>query len=269
LFAVQVVMSLNASISIAAQSLANINLGFAIISQNVANASTPGYRAEQQTEATLDAGGVGMGVTSGPTQVASSPALQAQLYQQNAAASNASTTSSALQNLQPVLGTVGQGSDLGSLLTNLQSGFSTLLNDPSSQTQQLAVVNTAQSVAQQVNAMSTAYGQARQAAQDGLASNVTALNTTLARVGALNSQIVALTAQGGSSADLQNQRNQALTTISGLVSANFVAQSDGAMEVFTKGGAQLPTDGSATLSIATARSTNSRKIWRPGFPLRG
>jgi flagellar hook-associated protein 1 FlgK len=245
-------MSLNASIAIASQSLANINLGFAIISQNVANASTPGYQAEQQTDITLDAGGLGMGVASGPTQVASSPALQAQLYQQNAAASGAGTTSSALQNLQSVLGTVGQGTDLGSLLTNLQSSFSTLLNDPGSQTQQLAVVNAAQNVAQQVNAMSNAYGQARQAAQDGLVSNVGALNTALARVGALNAQIVALTAQGASSADLQNQRSQALTTISGLVSANFVEQSDGAMDVFTTGGAQLPTDGSATLSIAPA-----------------
>ena len=145
-------MSLAASISIAAQSLANINLGFAIISQNVANASTPGYQAEQQTEVTLDAGGVGMGVTSGPTQIASSPALQAQLYQQNAEASAADTTSSALQNLQPVLGTVGQGNDLGSLLTNLQSSFSTLLNDPGSQTQQVAVVNAAQGLDRQIHA---------------------------------------------------------------------------------------------------------------------
>ena len=260
-------MSLAASISIAAQSLANINLGFAIISQNVANASTPGYQAEQQTEVTLDAGGVGMGVTSGPTQIASSPALQAQLYQQNAEASAADTTSSALQNLQPVLGTVGQGNDLGSLLTNLQSSFSTLLNDPGSQTQQVAVVNAAQSVAQQVNAMSAAYGQARQAAQDGLASNVTALNTALARVGTLNNQIVALTVQGASSADLQNQRNQALTTISSLVSARFVAQSNGAMAIFTTGGAQLPTDGSAMLSVATASA--GAAAYYPGGGLPG
>jgi len=245
-------MSLSASIDIASQSLANINLGFDIISQNVANASTQGYQAEQPVLLSQDAGGVGLGVASGPTQLATAPALQAQLYQQNAVASYAGTASAALADLQPVAGSVGQGNDLGSLLTNLQSSFSALLNDPSSQTQQEAVVSAAQGVAQQVNALSSAYGTARQTAQDGLVSNVAALNTALSTVGSLNRQIVALTAQGVSTADLQNQRNQALSTISGLVSANFVELPSGAMDVFTTGGTQLPTDGSATLSIGAA-----------------
>ena len=54
--------------------------------------------------------------------------------QQNAVVSNGQTTQTALQAIDSVLGTPGAGTDLGSLLGNLQNSFSTLLTDPGSQT---------------------------------------------------------------------------------------------------------------------------------------
>jgi flagellar hook-associated protein 1 FlgK len=260
-------VSLGSAINISAQSLENISADFALISQNVANASTNGYSREVAPYVSLDAGGQGIGAKLAPSALASNPALQMQLYRQNASASAAAATNTALAALQPVLGSVGQGNDLGSLLANLQSGFSALLNDPASQTQQLAVVNGAQSVAQKINALSAAYGQARQSAQDALVSNVAQLNTALAKVGALSNQIIALKGQGAGTADLENQRNQALTTISGLVDAHFVEQPDGGMQVFTAGGAQLPTLGGTPLSISAA--TTGPTVFYPGGGLPG
>jgi flagellar hook-associated protein 1 FlgK len=245
-------VSLGSAINISTQSLANINAGFDLISQNVANASTPGYATEEQPAMDVDAGGQGIGARLAPSEIASNTALQTQLYTQNAAASGAAVTNTALAALQPILGSVGQGNDLGSLLTNLQTAFSTLLNDPSSQTQQVAVVNAAQGVTQQLNALSSAYGQAQQSAQDSLVTEVASLNTALAQVGALNTQIVMLKGQNAGAADLENQRNQAVATISGLVDARFIQEPDGSVDVFTRGGAQLPTLGGSPLSIATA-----------------
>ncbi len=115
-------MSLGSAINISAQSLENISSGFALISQNVANASTNGYSREVAPYVSLDAGGQGIGAKLAPSALASNPALQMQLYRQNASASAAAATNTALAALQPVLGSVGQGNDLGSLLANLQSG---------------------------------------------------------------------------------------------------------------------------------------------------
>ena len=260
-------MSLGSAINISAQSLENISAGFALISQNVANASTPGYSREVAPYISLDAGGQGIGAKLAPSELASNAALQTQLYGQNAAAGGATTTNTALATLQPVLGSVGQGNDIGSLLANLQSGFSALLNDPASQTQQVAVVNAAQSVTQKINALSTAYGQARQSAQNALVANVATLNTALAKVGALSSQIIVLKGQGAGTADLENQRNQALSTLSGLVDAHFVEQADGGMEVFTAGGAQLPTLGGTPISISAV--TTGPTTFYPGGGLPG
>ena len=61
-------MSLDAALSIASGSLANINRQLALVSQNVANAATPGYAREISTQQSLSAGGLGMGVRSGAAQ---------------------------------------------------------------------------------------------------------------------------------------------------------------------------------------------------------
>ena len=69
-------MSLNSALSIAAGGLANINAQFALISQNVANAATPGYAVETSNQQALTADGVGMGVLTGPATLQIDQALQ-------------------------------------------------------------------------------------------------------------------------------------------------------------------------------------------------
>ncbi len=259
-------MTLQTALGIANGGLAAINQGFGVISQNVANANTTGYATEQTTQTDLDAQGQGFGVVTGPTQLVQDLPLQNQLNAQNAAAGAAQATNAALAILQPSLGSVGAGDDLGSLLGAVQTSFSALLNDPGNQTQQGGVVTAARQLTTKINTISDAYGQARQAAQTSLVSDVAALNTALGSIGALSAQIVALQVQGASTADLQNQRNQQVTAISALVSAHFVTLPSGDMQVFTSGGAQLPTRGGPALSIAAAQTGPTQYYPGGGLP---
>ncbi len=259
-------MSLNAALGIAAGGLSVISQGFGVISNNVANANTVGYATEQTTQSDLDAGGQGIGVLGGATVLVQDTALAAQVDAQAATVGGANVTDTALAALQPVLGTVGAGDDLGSLLGNVQSSFSALLNDPSSQTQQGAVVNAASQLAGQINTMAGAYSQARQTAQNALVGDVGTLNTALAQVGALSNQIIVLQSEGQSTADLQNQRNEQTGTISSLVSARFVTLPSGDMQIFTNGGVQLPTRGGAPLTIAAAQTGPSVYYPNGGLP---
>jgi len=52
-------MSLDGALSIATGGLANVNRQLALVSQNVANASTPGYAAEIGTQTSVTADGQG------------------------------------------------------------------------------------------------------------------------------------------------------------------------------------------------------------------
>src|SRR6202041_2451982 len=105
----------------------------------------------------LTAGGSGLGVHTGAATLQINQALQTSVIQQNAIVSNTQTTQTALQAIDSVLGAPGAGNDIGSLLGNLQDGFSTLLTDPSNQTQQSAVVSSATTLAQGINNLSSAY----------------------------------------------------------------------------------------------------------------
>lgn len=267
-------MSLDGALGIAAQNLAAIGLGFDVISNNIANEGTATYAAEETTQTSLEAGGVGFGVAQGPVITAQDPSLQNALYAQNAAAGAADTQNAALAALQPVSGAVGSGSDIGGLLTNVQSAFSTLLSDPSNTNDQEAVVSSAQALTGQINTLATAVNGARQNAQDSLVQQVGTLDTALSQVGEISNQIIALQAEGQSTAALVNERNAALGTISGLVDARFVTASNGDVQIYTAGGATLPIR-SATggplaqgepLSIAAAQVSPQTSYASGGLP---
>ena len=246
-------MGLDSALSIASGGLANINTQFALISQNVANAATPGYAVEVGNQQALTADGVGLGVHTGPATLQIDQALQASVTQQNAVVGGAQTTQTALQAIDSVLGTPGSGGDLGSLLGNLQNSFSTLLTNPGNQTQQSVVVSSAATLAQGINTLSGAYSAQRQAAQDGLASSVGTLNATLTTIGQISNEIIALKPTNQSTADLENQRNAAVQTLSRLLAVKTVAQPNGDLSIFTPTGLVLPIhDGSTPFSIPNA-----------------
>ncbi|MDR3530311.1 MAG: flagellar hook-associated protein FlgK [Rhodopila sp.] len=260
-------MSIGSVLSIASGGLANINTQFALISQNVANAATPSYAVEVSTQQALTADGIGMGVHTGAATRQIDQALQASVTQQNATVTGLQTTQTALQAIDSVLGTPGAGSDLGSLLGNLQTAFSTLLTNPGNQTQQSAVVSSASTLAQGINSLSAAYTAQRQAAQDDLGSAVSTLNSALATIGQISNQIVALKPTNQSTADLENQRDAAVQTLSQLLNVKTVELPNGDLSVFTASGLTLPTrDGANPFAIASASTPPGSAYPAGGLP---
>jgi flagellar hook-associated protein 1 len=234
-------MGLDSALSIATSGLANINARYATIAQNVANANTPGYIREVSTQQAVTSDGIGLGVRTGKTVLQVDLALQSWAMRQNATVANLETTQTALQAIDASLGTPGSGSDIGSLLGKLQDSFSTLLTNPASTPQQSAVVSAAATLAQGINDLSAAYTAQRQGAQDDLVSAVDTMNSTLATVGQLSDRIIALGPTSLSTADLENQRNAAVQTLSRLVDIKTTVQPNGDLSVITTSGMNLPT----------------------------
>ncbi len=92
-------MSLAGAISIADSGIANVSAQLALVSHNVANASTPSYAVETLDSESLTAGGVGMGVLTGPAVRAVNQALQGATLAQNATVAGLQTTQAALQSI--------------------------------------------------------------------------------------------------------------------------------------------------------------------------
>ena len=265
-------MSLDSALAIGTSGLLNIDWQLAIVSQNVANASTPGYALEISSQQALSAGGVGYGVQTGLTTRVLNTQLQGQVFGQNAMVAGLQTQQAALQGIDALNGAVGQGGDLPGLVAALQNSFSTLSNDPGNQTQQQAVVVAAQSLTRGLNALSQGVGAARQTAQDQMVGEVSSLNAGLSTIGALSSRIVQLKAQGQSTADLENQRDAAIQSVSQLVDMRFLAQPDGDMLAVTGSGLSVPLHGGSSpfsLAGATIGANASHPGSVPGIMLGG
>ncbi|MCF3946517.1 flagellar hook-associated protein FlgK [Acidiphilium sp. AL] len=255
-------MSIGAGLAIASSGLTAIERQLAVVSQNVANANTPGYSAETETLSSTTAGGIGTGVISGVATRQLNTDMQSQL---NASISNQSYQSAmaaALSGIDQVMGAPGEGNDLPSLVGAVQSSFATLLSDPSNPAQQSALVTAAQTLTSQINSIAGAIGTARQAAQTTMVADIKNLNRSLTQVGTLNTQIVALKQQGLSTADLENQRNVLVQTIASLTGAKSVPQPNGTIALYTTTGLQLPTDANHPLSTPSA--TLGANAYYPG-----
>jgi len=244
-------MTLAAGLSIATGGLANIDRQLALLAHNVSNASTPGYVREAATQTALTANGVGLGVQPGPASRDLDVNLRDQLWLQSATSAGFQTEATALSAIDALNGTPGAGQDLASRLGALRDAFSTLATNPADQTGQRNAVDAAKSLVQTINALSTGYTAQRQAAQDAARADIDTLNQTLSQIGTISNQIIALKSRGESTADLENQRDAAVTKISQLVAVKSLAQPNGDLLLVTPQGLSLPTRGaSATFSLA-------------------
>lgn len=245
-------MSLDAALSIAGSGLAMVNQQFQLVSQNVANAQTADFAREISNPVSLAGSGQGLGAKSGVVQRVLDQQLQASLFSENATVSGWQTQQTALQKIDAVQGTPGQGSDLTGLLGKVQDAFSSLVNDPSSTPQQMSVISAGQALARQLNALSNAVTSGRQQAQHDLVAQVNTLNTTLAQIGNLSRDIINLRAQGQNTTDLENQRDLARDNLSKLVNVRALEQPNGDMLLLTSSGLRLPTTGGSPFSITDA-----------------
>ncbi len=242
-------MRLDGVLMQAQSGLDSIGKQLSTIAQNVANAGTADYVKKTVAVTSLEAGGDGMGVRTGQPTRTLDTALQAGLYRADADLAAATVRQSALAGLDAASGGVSSGSDLASRVGALRDSYSTLLNDPSNQTQQRAVVQAAASLAQGVNGLSAALVDARQTAQDGLVDDVASANAALASVGSLSDRIIAARSANQSTADLEDKRDAAIRTVAQLTGAQALPQADGSV-LLCSGGTLLPTH-AATGPLAT------------------
>jgi flagellar hook-associated protein 1 FlgK len=244
-------MSLDGSLLVASSGIADINSALGVLSQNIANVSTPDYSEEVANRTSVTAGGNGLGVATGPTTRDIDAQLQTDVLLQKSAVAGLATQQNALQTIDAVQGAPGGTGDLASLVGSLQDAFTSLQTDPSNQAGQAQVVTAASQLAGQINALSKAYTTGRQNAQDSIVTEVASANKALGTIGTLSAQIVALKAGGQSTADLEIQRDQQIDTLSQLIQVKTQEQPDGDLIVLTPSGLNLPIHGT-TSPLATA-----------------
>jgi flagellar hook-associated protein 1 FlgK len=249
--------SLSSIISNAQSGLGAIKAGIAVISDNVANAGVASYSVKTQETSSFDVGGQTFGVRTGQVARSVNAALEASAWAAASSVAGLTVQSQVLTAINDTQGTPGDGTSLPDVVTALQSAFTNLQAQPSSQSLQSAVVAAAKTLASTINSTASTITTERNDVQSQIVTQVSGLNSALATVQSTTQQIIAATASGGSTASLEDQRDAALQTLSSTMNLQYSEQPDGNISLSTPAGLSIPLDStfstqSATLSPASA-----------------
>jgi len=269
-------MSLSVALNSALSSLLTIEQQMAVASNNIANASTSGYTEESvSTEATTSAG-VGTGVTATAITSTVNQYLLRGILGATTASSAAATSNDYYSQLETALGGLSSGtttatesstdSDLATLLDSLETGLSSLASTPDSTSLQSTVVGELDDVASSLRTTSASIQSQRSDADSEIASTVTDVNTDLNKIQSLNTAIQQAKSSGESTANLEDERNTALQSLSGDIDITSFTDGNGNVQVYTGSGTALldSTNTVHSLSHSAASSMSSATTYPSG-----
>jgi flagellar hook-associated protein 1 FlgK len=213
-----------------------------VISTNVANASTPGYTRKLLPQSSLVSEGVTIGVSADKIIRQVDLNLERNLWTQISGTSQLSIKASYLEQIEQFHGSSDKEISISAELARLQDAFSALAITPEDTQLQLSVVNQAVDVAEKINDFAELIHTLRSDAQTEMETSVDRANDLLDQIAELNSQIQQNTAFNQTTASLEDQRDEAIKELSGILEISFFTRGDGVMVVQTNEGVELASD---------------------------
>jgi flagellar hook-associated protein 1 FlgK len=208
-----------------------------VTSNNIANASTPGFDREtlNLTEAAPQSNGaatIGAGVVASGTNRAFSQAAANQLNTSQSSLGQLNAMQLYTNQIDNLFGTTVGG--LSTALQNFYSAFSDVANNPTSTASRQALLGQAQSVASSFQNASGQLNSLNNDVNSRITNDVAQINSIAKAISTLNNQIVTGTAQNGGQPpnELLDQRDQLVSNLSQLVGISTTTDPKGNLNVF-------------------------------------
>ncbi len=219
-----------------------------VVSSNLANVLTPGYgpRALELASRTSGAsGGVSIvGVTRHVDQ-----GILGDRRSADSQLAYADTRSTFIQQLERVVGTPGDNSSLSARIAAFDASLVAAASRPEATEWQQGAVLRANELSATLNNISTEIQTRRTNADAEIAMAVETVNSTLSRIRTLNIQIASAPPGSHTIAALQDQRQMTIDQLSEYVPIKQIPRENGALTLYTPGGAVLLDGTAATLDF--------------------
>ena len=228
-----------------------------VTSNNISNASTPGYSVEtanlaeapgQQTTA----GFVGNGVDVQSITRTFNEFLAQQVRSSQASYSSSNTLATQAAQVDNMLS--GSSTGLTATLQSFVNSLQTVATTPTSTAARQALLSQAQALAQQLTTYDSQISQFGAQLETQVSGDVSQINTITANIASLNQQIATASSAGQTPNQLLDQRDQLITQLSKYVSVQTNTESNGAMDVYVGTGQALVTGASAS-TLSTVPGT--------------
>lgn len=259
-------MSLDSALLTATSGLRLTSRQLTQASQNVANSGVAGYTRKEVDGQSLHGGGVR--ALEATRQI--DTALRSQLLAAAGQEGALSLRDGTLAPLARLQGDPTAATSTSGLVSALNDSFTALAANPADGGTINSALLAAQDVADQVNAVAGAIGGARQQVQDGLRQDVDQANDLLSTIAKFDKLVRSETQAGRSAADLQDQRDLAITQLASLVNVKPVAADQGGVTLMLNNGSNLPLDeGSKPFALADATVSPGTYFGAPDGTLPG
>jgi flagellar hook-associated protein 1 len=219
-----------------------------VTSNNISNASTPGYSVETANLAEAPGQFTGSGFVGSGVDVQSITRTYNEYLAQQVRSSQASYSSSntlATQAAQVDNMLSDSSTGLTATLQSFVNALQSVANTPNSTPARQGLLNQAQALAQQLTSYDSQLSQFSSQLESQLSGSVTQINTITANLASLNQQIAAESTSGQTPNQLMDQRDALITQLSRYVSVQTTTESNGAMDVYIGTGQALVTGGTA------------------------
>jgi len=272
-------MSLSAAFNVISSSFAVNAAQTAVVSNNIANANTPGYSREIANVVTNSYGGADVAsvtreanaalleqVSSSTSQAAAQQAISdglSTLAETVDDSSSASSTSGADQN----------GASPSAMLANLQSALTTYEDSPTSSSAAEAAVSAASDLASSLNSGSATVAQVREQADQNIATSVSTINSLLSQFTAANNAVVTGLQTGANVASAEDTRDSIVTQLSQQIGLSTTTAASGSETIYTDSGVTLfqdiPSVVSFTPTPTLVDGANGAPVTVDGVPITG
>jgi flagellar hook-associated protein 1 len=235
--------TLGSALNMSVQAMLADEAALSTTSNNIANANTPGYSRETVNFAEttpIEFGGqtYGTGVELKSITSQQSGVLQQLLNQGTQQQGQYNSFLSTMQQVQTLFNETS-GSGLQSSITAVFNSLQQLSTDPSNTTYRQSVLTSAQNMAQNFQSASASLATLQQSAGASVTQSVNQINSLIPQIAQLNAQVSEAISTGQNAGTFEDQRNQLINQLSGLVDVSQIDAGNGNITLTTGNGAPL------------------------------
>lgn len=211
-----------------------------IVGRNIANVDTPGYSRKIAQQKNLVLAGQSAGVMLGDITRNVNEGLLKSFLSSNTITGDLSAKNQYLSKAEVLLGTPQGNNSLSANVASLQANFGTFASDVTSSAGRYTLLNGANTVASRLNSLTNEIQKLRGDADLNIKEVCDQINTTVEEIAKLNDQIVKYKVLGYEGvADLEDQRDAALRTLSGSIDVSYFTRESGEVVIQTNNGVTL------------------------------
>ncbi|MGH7869150.1 MAG: flagellar hook-associated protein FlgK, partial [Candidatus Dormibacteraceae bacterium] len=234
---------INSTLNIAVNSLMAQQGALNVVSNNIANANTPGYTAErpnlvEQPPVQYGAIVLGQGAELQSVQSLRDQVLQLQIDTQTQSQGQLNSYLGGMNQVQSLFNET-QGVGLQNVMSQFFNSLQSLSTDPTSTPLRHGVLSAGQNLVNAFHTASSGLNQIQGGLDQSVGQTVTQVNQLTSQIAQVSGQIDTFTGTNNDPSALIDQRNQLVNQLSQLVNVSVTNASSGAFELTTSNGAAL------------------------------